>query len=178
MSTESTKQGAAQAADPQQQFMQAFRGSFTSALRWHHLDALWQRLNERAGDGWYIYAIGEEPPRKPSEADRVTTFIDEIDLLLVESHQLILKRDAGPSTPSLLAVMSAGMVNKNPSQRLRGYGEEMGAVVPLNPRLIDEFQIGFINQSRSLERVVGPLLTHEAPSEGAQFIVDAGQELI
>ena len=87
MSTESTEQGAAQAADPQQQFMQAFRGSFTSALRWHHLDALWQRLNERAGEGWYIYAIGEEPPQQPSEAARVSTFISEIDLLLRKEHE-------------------------------------------------------------------------------------------
>ncbi len=46
--TESTENVAARALDPQQQFMQAFRGSFTSALRWHHLDALWQRLNERS----------------------------------------------------------------------------------------------------------------------------------
>ena len=29
-------------------FLTTFRGSFTSALRWHHLDALWERLRERA----------------------------------------------------------------------------------------------------------------------------------
>ncbi len=46
-------------------FLQAFRGSFTSALRWHQLDALWERVREGAGDGWYLYAIGEEPPREP-----------------------------------------------------------------------------------------------------------------
>ena len=87
MSIEFTQQGGAEAVDPQQQFLQAFRGSFTSALRWHHLDALWQRLNERAGDGWYIYAIGEEPPQQPADAEQVVTFISEIDQLLRKDHE-------------------------------------------------------------------------------------------
>ena len=87
MSSKSIEKGAEQVSDPKQQFLQAFRGSFTSALRWHHLDALWQCLGERAGDGWYIYAIGEEPPQQPADAERVTTFISEIDQLLKKEHE-------------------------------------------------------------------------------------------
>ena len=87
MNRESTEPSAARAPDPQQQFMQAFRGSFTSALRWHHLDALWQRLNKRAGEGWYIYAIGEVPPERPADAAQVATFIGEIDRLLRKEHE-------------------------------------------------------------------------------------------
>lgn len=82
----STESRAAVGIDPREQFMQAFRGSFTSALRWHHLDALWGRLTARAGDGWYIYAIGEAPPDRPADAEQVRTFIDEIDRLLREEH--------------------------------------------------------------------------------------------
>jgi len=73
--------------DEQQRFMQAFRGSFTSALRWHHLDDLWERLTERADDGWYIYAIGEAPPAQPADGDRMRTFITEIDQLLRQEHE-------------------------------------------------------------------------------------------
>lgn len=69
-----------------QEFMQAFRGSFTSALRWHHLDALWQVLRDDAAEGWYIYAIGEKPPAQASEPQRVLAFIDEIDKLLRAEH--------------------------------------------------------------------------------------------
>ncbi len=87
MIPESTANVAARVLDPQRQFMDAFRGSFTSALRWHHLDALWQRLNELAGEGWYIYAIGEEPPERPADAARVATFIGEIDRLLRKEHE-------------------------------------------------------------------------------------------
>lgn len=73
--------------DPCQLFLQAFRGSFTSALRWHHLDALWERLRERAGDGWYIYAVGEPPPQTPAVAQQVLCFLEEIDRLLRTEHK-------------------------------------------------------------------------------------------
>ena len=67
-------------------FLSAFRGSFTSALRWPQLDALWARVRERAGEGWYLYAIGEEPPRAASDTAQVLRFIDEIDRLLRAEH--------------------------------------------------------------------------------------------
>jgi len=73
--------------DARERFLQAFRGSFTSALRWHHLDDLWERLHERAGEGWYIYAIGEEPPYQPSDAVQMSLFLNEIDQLLRKEHE-------------------------------------------------------------------------------------------
>ena len=71
----------------QDAFLRAFRGSFTSALRWHQLDALWERVRERAGRGWYIYAVGEVPPSAPSDARQVETFIGEVDKLLRAEHK-------------------------------------------------------------------------------------------
>lgn len=66
-------------------FLTAFRGGFTSALRWPQLDALWQRVRA-APDGWYVYAVGEIPPEKPAEADKLLEFIDRIDELLRREH--------------------------------------------------------------------------------------------
>ena len=74
-------------ASPAGDFLTAFRGSFTSALRWHHLDALWERLRERADAGWYLYAVGEPPPATPTDAGGVLTFILEIDRLLRAEHK-------------------------------------------------------------------------------------------
>jgi hypothetical protein len=68
-------------------YLRAFRGSFTSALRWHQLDALWERVCAHAGDDWYIYAVGEEPPFEPSDAARVQVFVTEVDKLLREEHK-------------------------------------------------------------------------------------------
>ena len=67
-------------------FMQKFRGNFTSALRWHHLDALWQTLKASEGR-WYVYAIGEEPPTRVSDSDSLHHFIDEVDQLLRAEHE-------------------------------------------------------------------------------------------
>ena len=78
---------AVSAIDPRQQFMQAFRGSFTSALRWHHLDDLWQRLSEQAGEGWYVYTVGEDPPTQAADAQRFREFIEELDRLLRQEHE-------------------------------------------------------------------------------------------
>ncbi len=72
---------------PSDAFLTAFRGSFTSALRWQHLDALWERLRERADAGWYLYALGETPPATPADAAGVLSFIREIDQLLRAEHK-------------------------------------------------------------------------------------------
>ena len=70
----------------QPSYLQAFRGSFTSALRWHHLDALWERLRGDADGSWYIYAVGEPPPAHPAAGDDFITFLSEIDALLRKEH--------------------------------------------------------------------------------------------
>ncbi len=68
-------------------FQQAFRGSFTSALRWHHLDSLWARVREDAAGGWFLYALGESVPTEAATSEQVTEFVTEIDALLRLEHQ-------------------------------------------------------------------------------------------
>ena len=71
----------------QDPYLQAFRGSFTSALRWHQLDDLWARILEHADAGWFLYAVGEPPPMVAADAERVRNFIAEIDQLLRAEHR-------------------------------------------------------------------------------------------
>ncbi|MEJ1364771.1 MAG: hypothetical protein RPU42_06680 [Candidatus Sedimenticola sp. (ex Thyasira tokunagai)] len=73
-------------SESEQVYMTAFRGSFTSALRWHHLDDLWQRLREQPGTDWYVYAIGEAPPLACADREQFHAFIQEMDLLLRQEH--------------------------------------------------------------------------------------------
>ena len=70
----------------QQPFLNAFRGSFKATLRWHQMEHLWDVLRRDADGDWYIYAVGEEPPVAPADADRVGRFIEEIDKLIREEH--------------------------------------------------------------------------------------------
>lgn len=67
-------------------FMTAFRGSFTSALRWTQLNALWARLDTLADQGWYIYAVGEPPPQAPATAAELRRVVRELDSLLRRDH--------------------------------------------------------------------------------------------
>lgn len=67
-------------------YLQAFRGSFISALRWPQLDALWERLRSDAAGNWYVYAVGEAPPRSSVGAEDFKRFITEIDRLLRTEH--------------------------------------------------------------------------------------------
>ena len=68
-------------------YLRAFRGSFTSLLKWPDLDNFWQVLRSQADKHWYIYAIGEAAPAQPSSSRELETFIREIDALLREEHQ-------------------------------------------------------------------------------------------
>jgi hypothetical protein len=74
-------------ATPVPNFLQAFRGSFTSLLKWPDLDAFWQVVDQQAAANWYIYAIGEAVPATPASAEQVRTFIKEIDKLLHQEHE-------------------------------------------------------------------------------------------
>ena len=68
-------------------YLQEFRGTFTSALRWHHLDELWQTLRQHNQGQWFIYVVGEPPPQTPANTDELDHFIDQVDKLLREDHQ-------------------------------------------------------------------------------------------
>jgi len=56
-------------------FLNAYRGSFTSMMRWPHLDNFWAVLKKQADDNWYIYAVGEQPPEAPASKDKLLSFI-------------------------------------------------------------------------------------------------------
>ncbi len=70
----------------QQAYLSAFKGSFTSTMRWHDLDAFWEVLKGLADDQWYIYAVGEVPPESTVDKAYFLTFIEKIDDLLHKEH--------------------------------------------------------------------------------------------
>jgi hypothetical protein len=73
--------------EQEQQFLTAFRGTFSGVLRWEQLTQLWERLRAAADDNWYLYAVGEEPPVATVPADALLRFIAEIDELLRREHE-------------------------------------------------------------------------------------------
>ena len=67
-------------------YISAFRGNFTSTMRWPDLDDFWGTLKSHADDNWYIYAVGEAPPDNTSNKAHLLSFIDKIDALLRQEH--------------------------------------------------------------------------------------------
>lgn len=67
-------------------YLAAFRGNFTSTMRWSDLDEFWQVLKAHADDHWFIYAVGEVPPGETTDKSYFLNFIDRIDELLHKEH--------------------------------------------------------------------------------------------
>lgn len=67
------------------EYLQRFRGSFKSTMRWEHLDQLWERLRDMP-DGWFVYAVGEPVPQQQAAADEFVHFLEQVDELLRREH--------------------------------------------------------------------------------------------
>lgn len=67
-------------------YLSAFKGRFTSTMRWQDLDDFWQLLKSVADDSWYIYAVGEVPPETTVGKEHLLAFIENIDVLLRKDH--------------------------------------------------------------------------------------------
>ncbi len=67
-------------------YLTAYKGKFTSVMRWPQLDKFWNLFRGQADDGWYIYAVGEHPPQVTASKRQLLKFIDEVDTLLHKEH--------------------------------------------------------------------------------------------
>jgi hypothetical protein len=67
-------------------YLKAYNGKLTGVRKWDDLDDLWDVIRGVAGQGWYVYAIGEEPPSEPISAKNLLQFIAQIDELLRKEH--------------------------------------------------------------------------------------------
>ena len=68
------------------QFERLNSGRLWSLLSWEQLGQFWQRLNQSAADGWYLYAVGEPPPVATASSNAVAEFVSRIDELLRREH--------------------------------------------------------------------------------------------
>ena len=70
------------------------------------------------------------------------------------------------------------MVDEDPAHRLRGDGEEVTAVLPVHPRLVDETEIRLVDERGRLERVAAALLSEVTPGELPELGVDERHQLL
>lgn len=73
--------------EQQQDFYAAFKGTFSGVLQWEQLDRFWDVLRADADGGWFLYAVGEQPPTETVSAAALSHFISEVDELLRREHE-------------------------------------------------------------------------------------------
>jgi hypothetical protein len=79
---------------------------------------------------------------------------------------------------SAFEVMTSCMLDQNTAHQLRGYGEEMGPILPLHPLVIHEADVGLIDQRACLKVVVGALASHVPVRQPAELPVDDRRQLV
>ena len=100
---------------------------------------------------------------------------DDIHRQRLECRIAVLERDS-IATAAFLRVMRSRVINKDAAHQVGGDREELGAVLPLDPPLIDEFQIGLVHQGRRRQRVIEPLPLEIAPRQPAQFPINGVEQ--
>ncbi len=68
-------------------YLERFDGKLIAIRKWDDLDQLWASIHGRASEGWYIYTIGEPPPREPLDSQAVHKFLLDIDATLRQEHK-------------------------------------------------------------------------------------------
>ena len=65
-------------------FLQTYTSRMSGVLRWPQLDKLWQKLD--AGEGWYLYEIGNDVPTRPLDSPALQQAVKQIDAFLRQEH--------------------------------------------------------------------------------------------
>ena len=73
-----------------------------------------------------------------------------------------------------MASAVAGVVDEDPPHRDGGDAEEVRAALPVGPRLVDEFEVGLVDEGGRVECMTVALAPEALPGHRLQFIVDEG----
>ncbi|MBS4098235.1 MAG: hypothetical protein KGZ83_15515 [Sulfuricella sp.] len=66
------------------EFQRKLNGLLFSLMSWEQLSTFWGKVDRHAG--WYLYAVGEDLPSTPANADQVQHFMENLDALLHREH--------------------------------------------------------------------------------------------
>jgi hypothetical protein len=68
-------------------YLEQFDGRLVAIRKWEDLDTLWAGVHSTAGEGWYIYTVGEKPPTETEDSQTVHKFLLDVDQTLREEHK-------------------------------------------------------------------------------------------
>ncbi len=92
--------------------------------------------------------------------------------------QRIFDWDDGLPTAAPGTEVGARMIDEDTTHEMRGNGEKVRAVPEVRFALLDELQVGFVDEGGGLQRVIGAFATHVVRRAAMQLIVDQGHEAL
>jgi hypothetical protein len=67
-------------------YLRACNGLLRGILRWSELDTVWEQLRRRNDGAWYVYTIGQPPPRTPASSEELERFLVDVRERLRDEH--------------------------------------------------------------------------------------------
>ena len=117
--------------------------------------------------------------RGSTRGERVQGIIegDEVDGRVVAHDGGFVQRDV-LNAASTFEVVPSRSLHENATHQLRGDGEEVRSILPLHPLVVDQADVGLVDQRGGLEAVVGSLAPHVPVGEPAEFGVHDGRQRV
>jgi hypothetical protein len=103
---------------------------------------------------------------------------DQSGRLCRRENQPLLKRQWALKTSSLLARYATGVVHQDLAHDAGGSGKKMRPVLQVDAGLIHQPEVGFVDQSRGLERVIRPLPSHVPAGDPVQLVFDDREQRV
>ena len=88
----------------------------------------------------------------------------------------MLERDVRGSSSALGLTSLPGMVDQDTAHQAGGEGDEVHGATPLHPSLVDETQVGFVNQGGRLQRVLRAFPLQVTRRHAPKLVVDEGHQ--
>jgi hypothetical protein len=86
--------------------------------------------------------------------------------------------DAFESATTLSSESRSRVIDEYPPHEARSHTKEVGAVAPEDLPLIDQSQVGFVDEGGWLQRMAGYLAAKLRPCDASQMVVDDRDELV
>jgi hypothetical protein len=103
---------------------------------------------------------------------------EDVGLLGGGGGELHLVFKGDPDAGALLGDPRPALVDQHPPHHLRRDPQEVQAVLPVHPPLVEQAQIDLVDQAGRLQREMGGLVAQQQPRQPAQLLVDDGDQPI
>lgn len=102
--------------------------------------------------------------------------VEDIDVNRLRHGDRVIERDLRQQARSLRGPVRASVIDQDAAHHRGRHTKELCTVAPRDPSLVDEAEIGLVNECRRLQGVAGSLAAEVGGRAAAQLVVDERHE--